>query len=305
MSHQRLIPLVVALLALGGSVVAPAQDASPTIELVLETGTPLRVILPERVRMRDVGQPLAGSLLEDVYSYDRVVLPAGTRVLGRVARFESVRGRQRAGAMLGGDFTPLRRAILEFDSLVLDDGCQIEVRTEVRSTTEHLVLSTREAPKKNVAEEAAAQVAATARKTVAEVKKPRKGDRLKHGLVMALPYHPQYLEGGTVFTAILLAPLDFGSVEPAAPGTRPAPGSVLRARLLAPLDSSKTTRGAPVQAMVTPLGIGRPTVTGRGPAFRGKMEERHGKWTSNPIDDIEHLAGGGARRGVGVGADED
>lgn len=160
MSHQRLIPLVVALLALGGSVVAPAQDASPTIELVLETGTPLRVILPERVRMRDVGQPLAGSLLEDVYSYDRVVLPAGTRVLGRVARFESVRGRQRAGAMLGGDFTPLRRAILEFDSLVLDDGCQIEVRTEVRSTTEHLVLSTREAPKKNVAEEAAAQVAA-------------------------------------------------------------------------------------------------------------------------------------------------
>jgi hypothetical protein len=64
-------------LAPAAGVPARAQSEQPTIELVLETGTPLRV-----------------------------ALAAGTRVNGRVARFEAVVGRGRAGAMLNGDFTP-------------------------------------------------------------------------------------------------------------------------------------------------------------------------------------------------------
>ena len=255
MSHRRSFTSVFFIaLALGTSVPARAQSEPPTIELVLATGTPLRVILPERVRLKKAGQPIAGSLVEDVYAYDRVVLPAGTRVLGQVASFESASGRARAGAMLNGDFTPLRRATLQFDQLVLADGREIAVNTEVRSSAERLVVSTREAPRKNVAEQAAAQVAAQARETLAEVKKPRRGDRLKHRLVMAMPYHPRYLERGTVYTASLLAPLSFGTAEPtepAHPGARPAPESVLRARLLTALDSARAQRGTPVRAMVT------------------------------------------------------
>jgi hypothetical protein len=254
------LPLAFAL-ALGPAGPARAQSEPEAIELVLEPGTALRVALPDRVHLKQAGQALAGSLVEDVYAYDRVVLPAGTRVLGQVASFESVSGHERAGAIAGGDFTPLRRAVLQFDRLVLEDGREIAVSTEVRSATEKLVLSTREAPKKNLAQQAAEQVTAEAshavagvKKTVAEVKQPRKVDRLKHGLVMAMPYHPQYLERGTVYTASLIAPLGFGSVEPtepAVPGTRPAPDSVLRARLLTALDSSKAQRGTPVEAVVT------------------------------------------------------
>ncbi len=247
------LPLVIAL-APGAGGLALAQSEQPTIELVLDTGTALRVVLPDRVRMKEVGQPIAGSLVEDVYAYDRVVLPAGTRVFGRVASLEGVSDRERAGAMLNGDFTPLKRAVLQFDSLVLGDGREIAVSTEVRSATEHLVLTTREPPRKNVVEKAVEDTAAGAKATVASVKKPRKVDRLKHGLAMAMPYHPQYVEGGTVYSAALLAPLHFGTVEPtepAPPGTRPAPGSVLRARLLTALDSARTHRGAPVRAVIT------------------------------------------------------
>jgi len=259
MNGCRLSGLLLATgLALGAAVPGRGQSERPTIALVLETGTALRVLLPERVRMKEAGQAIAGSLVEDVYSYDRVVLPAGTRVLGRIASFTGIPDRERAGAMLNGDFTPLKRATLQFDQLVLADGREIVVSTEVRSATEKLVLSTREAPKKNVAGQVAAQAAVQitgpVTQAVAEVKKPRKADRLKHGLVMAMPYHPQYLERGTVYTASLVAPLSLGTaepIEPAAPGTRPAPESVLRARLLTALDSSKTKRGTPVEAVVT------------------------------------------------------
>jgi hypothetical protein len=247
---------VMSLLALGLGTggLAWAQPDAATIELLVETGTPLRVALQERVKLRQPGQSVTGRLLEAVYSYDRVVIPAGTCVLGHVERFESVTGRARASAILGGDFTPLRRAVLQFDTLVLEDGREIDLRTEVKSAAAHLVLSTREAPKTNVLKQAAEQAAAEAKSTVSAVKKPNKVSRLKQGLVMSLPYHPQYLDAGTVYTAVLQSPLSFGTVEatePAPPGTLPAPESVLHARLLTPLDSSKTTRGARVEAMVT------------------------------------------------------
>jgi hypothetical protein len=255
MRSQRSFALLLPVaLVLGAGGLARAQSERPTIELVLEAGTPLRVILPERVRMKQTGQSISGWLVEDVYAYDRVVLPAGTCVLGHVASFAGVSDRERAGAILNGDLTPLHRATLQFDTLFLADGREITVSTEVRSATERLVLSTSEAPKKNVAKQAAEQVAAQASQTVAELNKPRKVDRLKHGLVMAMPYHPQYLERGTIYTASLLAPVGFGAAEPtepAAPGTRPTTEAVLRARLLTALDSSKAKRGTLVQAMVT------------------------------------------------------
>jgi hypothetical protein len=131
-------------LALGAGDLAQAQTERPAIDLVLETSTALRVVLPNRVRMKEVGQPITGSLVEDVYAYDRVVLPAGTRVIGRVMGLEGVSDRERAGSMLNGDFTPLQRAVLRFESLVLADGREIAVSAEVRSATEHLPLTTRE-----------------------------------------------------------------------------------------------------------------------------------------------------------------
>jgi hypothetical protein len=69
-----------------------------------------------------------------------------------------------------------------------------------------------------------------------------------------LPYHPQYFGKGTTFNASLVSPVSLGEVAPiaaAAPGMLPAPESILTARLVTPLDSSKTPKGAPVEAIVT------------------------------------------------------
>src|SRR5262245_61800303 len=127
--------------AVGAGGLAWAQPDEATIELVVEAGTPLRVALQERVKLRQPGQSVTGRLVEGVYSYDRVVIPAGTCVLGHVERLESVTGRARASAILGGDFTPLRRAVIQFDTLVLEDGREIDVSTDVKSAAAHLVLS--------------------------------------------------------------------------------------------------------------------------------------------------------------------
>jgi hypothetical protein len=65
-----------------------------------------------------------------------------------------------------------------------------------------------------------------------------------------------------VFTARLLAALDFGSVQPtpfAEPGSTPAPESVLSARLLRAVDSSHSAKGTPVEAVVT-----RPVISASG-----------------------------------------
>jgi hypothetical protein len=78
--------------------------------------------------------------------------------------------------------------------------------------------------------------------------------RLKRFALNQLPYHPQYLDAGTVYAAALRAPLSLGTVTPtpmAPAGTSPGPGSVISARLVTPLESGTTPRGAAVAAMVT------------------------------------------------------
>ena len=251
-SKIALVP--VAALGLLAGPEARAQAERPSVDLVVETGTPLRVALVDRVRLQEEGQVVTGTLVAPLYAYDRMVVPAGTRVQGRVTVLAKVVGGDRARAMLNGDFTPLRRATLEFDSLVFDDGHSLPVRTEVTSALEHLVLKTKDDPGKNLAERAADEVAAQAKGALAAVKQPGRARRLQQGLVSSLPYHPQYLAAGTVYTAVLLSPLDFGAAEvaePAPPGTRAPKNSVLHARLLTALDSRTTPRGTPVVARVT------------------------------------------------------
>ena len=55
-----------------------------SIDLVVAAGRPLRVALDERVRVKRVGQPVTATVVEPVYAYDRIVVPAGAKVLGRI-----------------------------------------------------------------------------------------------------------------------------------------------------------------------------------------------------------------------------
>lgn len=252
----------VLVLTLGASWPATAGPDEASVELVVKAGRPLRVVLDTQVRVQHVGQRVTATLVEPVYVYDRIVVPAGTRVLGHVAKLVGAARLVRVRAMLNGDFSPARDVVLQFDALVLNDGRTMDIRTIARGGAANVALQVARSDSKSPglvtrARQAIAQQARDARSAVTG---PGKLERLKDLLIRRLPYvsnlpyHPQYLRKGTFYTAELLSPLDFGSATPTQPapsGTSPAPESILDARLITTIDSSKAKRGTPIGAVVT------------------------------------------------------
>jgi hypothetical protein len=284
----RYRPVVAGLAALLATASAAqpiaAQSDPPSIDLVVNAGRPVRVALDERIHLQRVGQPVTGTVTEPVYAYDRIVIAAGTKVRGHVLRIDSGSKFVRTRAYLSGNFSPAKRAILQFDSLVLDDGRDMPietvvtggipnvtrrmaggssssgrpVQTEVNDAAESPTLVTRARREiRQRTTDAIAEAKQRVRDAVASVKslrEPGQLQRLKDAAVQQLPYHPQYLAKGTVYDAELSSPLSFGRVVPAvaAPaGTAPAPDSILTARLATTLDSAKTPRGTPFEAVIT------------------------------------------------------
>lgn len=236
----------------------------------------MRLLLDDRVRVTRVGQPVTATLAEDVYAYDRVVLPSGSKILGHVAKLENVPGATRAAAMLGGNFTPGHFVGLQFDTVVLSDGRKVAIQTIVTPGTAPARQEVAGAHDDGIVGHARQQVALEARRTVASVRAPGKLARLGHYLVGRLPVHPQYLEAGSAFNAQLRAPITLGTAErvPQAPdGTRPPAESILSARLLTALDSKSTPRGAPVRAVLTRplLSPAHEVILPEGTIVRGKV----------------------------------
>ena len=266
----------------GGGQPAAAQSDEPTIDLVVDAGRPLRVALDARFQLKSVGQIVTGTVTEPVYAYDRIVIEAGTKVRGHVLEIDSGSRFDRARAYLGGNFSPAKHAVLQFDTLLLDDGHAMPIDTVVTGGIPNVTRKvagdstfTGKAPAASN-DEANAALASRARREIrqrttdalaaakqkvhdslASIKslgEPGRMNRLKDTAVQQLPYHPQYLAKGTVYDVELLAPLSFGRVVPAlaAPaGTAPAVDSILTARLATTLDSSKTPRGASFEAVIT------------------------------------------------------
>jgi hypothetical protein len=241
------------------------------VELVATTGTPLRIAIDKTTSLRSVGQPVHGTLVEPLYAYDRMVLPAGARVTGHVASLDSPSHFARLRAWSSGDFSPNRRATIAFDA-VERDGQTIElsalgvngianVRREVARDAQ--APTEEDAPKGATARatdearqkirESIASAKARANDALSMIKGPGKGERFKFFLLNQLPYHRQYLTKGTVYDARLQSDVSFGTVEGmpfATVGTRPAPLSLLRARLATSLDSANTPKGTTVEAVV-------------------------------------------------------
>jgi hypothetical protein len=221
MKTHPLLPagLVIAAVLMTSQAVG-AQAEAPSVPLVVSAGRPLRVALDRRVIVKRAGQPVTAILLDAVYAHDRVVVPKGTRVLGRVETLVSVTKKARARAILGGDLTPLRAVLLQFDTVDFGGGRTLAIRTS--------------------------PVQAMGRE-------PGKADRFKDYAIRTLPYHPTFVGKGTVYSAPLVEPLSFGEVTPAeraAPGTAPAPEAILKVRLLTALDSSTEQPGARVEAVL-------------------------------------------------------
>lgn len=269
--------LFTAALALFGTLImnrpAVAQNSDARIDLVAPAGTPLRVALDHTVALKHVGQVVTGTVVEPLYAYDRLVLPVGTPVTGHVTELERPSRLTRLRAWSGGDFSPKRRAVLQFDS-VTRDGEAVPLQALGRhaaSNVRRFVAAgagaeAADPPKtdgtagragqeiKHKANESVAAAKQQVSATIAAIRNPGRMERLKSALINQLPYHRQYLSKGTVYDAELQAPLGFGRVEPvpsAPSGTLPAPSSLLRVRLATTLDSATSPRGSRFDAVVT------------------------------------------------------
>ena len=201
----------------------------------------MRIALDDRVRVKRVGQPVTATVVEPLYAYDRIVVPAGSKVLGRVETLESVPAGTRLRYLIGINFSPPRRVALKFDRLLLDGGREVAIATRLGPGTPNIALQTAGgSADRSLVGRGRDEVARKAKLMASIVRRPARKQRLKEAVVAALPFHPQYLPQGTVYDAELLAPLAFGTAVATAhapAGAAPPPDSILNARLLTTVDS--------------------------------------------------------------------
>jgi len=153
---KRTPGLLVGTFLLSGQI-AFAQPTVPiarslTVHLRVEGGTPLRLYITHRAWYRR-NETVEARFAEPVWAFDRIVIPAGAAVRGQVTRLDPVPGMVRARAIVGGDFTPLKRAEVSFSSLSLADGRTLPLDTQSSQglSTIYVPLSAKNSKKKQKA----------------------------------------------------------------------------------------------------------------------------------------------------------
>jgi len=265
-------------------------ELSNSIPLTVPAGTPLKVALDQEVRIREVGQPVHGKVVEPVYCFDKIVVPAGSEVTGKITSIDGVSKAKRTEAAMNANFSPYRQAHVEFDELVLVDGRHLPLHTVVSPASQGVLQFVPANAKENTG--AAAEAKHAASRKISEVRQearrqwdaakqqlhePGKMHRLKRLGVAQLPYHPQYMDAGTSFNADLQTPLDFGA-EPLKPetlsviGNPPPSGSVVHALLVTPLNSATAKKGEPVEAVISqPLVVSNQLFLPQGSHIKGSV----------------------------------
>jgi hypothetical protein len=246
----------------------PSTSAPPqSVALSVPQGTPLQVALDQEIRVKKVGQPIHGRIVEPVYAFDRIVVPIGSEVTGRVTKIGAISGAKRTMAALDADFTPERKVEVNFDDLVLADGRRFQLQSSVTPGSGQViqfVAATEGKEKKKSVKEAASEKTKQAKEqarqqwdsAMKQLKTPDRMHRLKRYVEAQLPVHVQYIPVGTLYFAELTAPLDFGTelmtLQTAASIGGPLPpGSLVHARLITPLTSATTQKGEAVDALIS------------------------------------------------------
>ena len=269
---------------------SPASSPAQTISLTVPKGTTLQVALDSEVRVKKVGQPIRGRLVEPVFALDREVLPVGSQLVGRISAIEGPSGGRRFLAALDVDFSPTRTVHVEFDEIILPDGKRLPLKAVVTPGSERpiqLITTADKSPDQKKASSGAVsgrmkQALEEAKRNwqsaMKQVKEPGKMGRLGRYAVAQLPVHPQYIPAGTVYFAELQEPLDFGNQPPppalpVAGGTPLLPCTLLaHAQLETPLDSATTPPNTPVEAILTrPLTAGGQLIFPQGSHLKGSV----------------------------------
>ncbi|MGA8142748.1 MAG: hypothetical protein WB987_02535 [Candidatus Acidiferrales bacterium] len=265
----------------------PKASAAQTVSLTVPKGTPLQVVLDKEVKINKVGQPIHGRTAEPVYAFDKLVVPVGAEVTGKVTEICGVSNGKRTLDALDADFTPARKIGVEFDTIVLANGTRLPIQTVVTpgsgQVIEFVTAADQDQKKsvKDVASEKTREAKAEAKRewddAMAQVEEPGKLHRIKRYAIAQLPVHPQYIDAGTVYFAELQNALEFGT-EPltlemaASIGSPPPAGSSVHTRLITPLSSATATKGEEVEAVLSqPLFDGKRLILPQGSRMKGSV----------------------------------
>ena len=222
-----------------------AQEIRPEKEtLVVEPGNDFRAALEKGVRLKAVGQSIRAKLLEPVYAGEILAIPAGSTIKGHVSAISTAPMRKRAGRLLDGDFTPPKTAHVTFDQLVLSDGTTVAIHSD---STVGLgrVANSRYLPK-----EQRPGIRKKLAGAMAPLREPNKLQRLGEAVLTSLPYHPEYIDQGTVFDTALLEPVTLVSPLQLNAASLQA-SDYLRLHLLTAVNSSTSATGAQIEAVVS------------------------------------------------------
>jgi len=227
--------------------IAVAQEAHPSPNtIVVGSGSDLRCRLDKGLRITKAGEPITAKLVEPLYIGTTLAIPKGTTIQGHVSTVSVAPLSKRTGRLLRGDFTPPRTANVTFDSLVFSDGMSLPIHTGTSIGISGVRIA------KYLPKSQRPGVRQKLKDAVEPLREPNKLQRLGQAAIASLPYHPEYLDQGTIFDAALLDPITMPI--PVQNGTDANPQSgenYLRLRLLTPLQSQMIARGASIEAAVS------------------------------------------------------
>jgi hypothetical protein len=256
--------------------------------LTVEQGTPIKVALDSEERIHAVGQTIHGRTIAPVYAFDKLLIPVGTVVNGKVSAIDPVPKMARTMQAANGNFSPVRKVHVQFDELVMANGKTIALHTVASPAPDGVLrfVSANEAEKKkNKVQEAASNKVGATWQAIHQqwsdlqkkIHEPGKMHKVKRIVLAQLPVHPQYLDAGTSFNANLLESLNFGTeaVMPGAMsdiGAPPPKGSAVHARLETGLSSATAKVGDPVKAVITePLVASNHLILPEGSLIKGSV----------------------------------
>jgi hypothetical protein len=268
-------------------VAAGTALSNDVIPLTVPKGAAVQVVLQKEVRIRKVGQSVRGRVAVPLYAFDKLVVPVGSEVTGKIIHIESVSAGKRTLDALNADFTPPRKVQIEFDDLELIDGRRIPIHTTVTPGSGQVIqfVTAADGARKKGVKDAASQKKDQAKEeakrewddAMKQVHEPGKMHKLRRYAVAQLPVHPQYIDAGTVYFAELEEPLNFGT-EPLTPeiaasiNMPPPIGSSVHVRLMNGLSSATAQKGDDVEAVLSqPLFDGNRLVMPQGSRLKGSV----------------------------------
>ncbi len=234
---------------------ARAQQQPSQQPLIVPADVPLHIRLTRTAAMR-VGAPVQGVLTAPVWVYDRLALPQGAPIQGHVTALEPVPHDEHLKALLNGDVTRLREAVVDFDSVHLGTA-DLALSSEARMRQAQTVRFVAQ-PKTSLF----AKLTGLAKQRIQTAREqafaPGKKDRALRLLFNQLPWHPQRVWRDSDYIADLTAPVQVEVPQkPPHPLAEAAllnslpPEALVNGRLTTALDSDTAQHGDIVSAIVT------------------------------------------------------